>query len=90
VYQNWGDREAGISDREMPNTHQSRWVRVAMGMLSLPHKEEPAAFLPVIPSPLKQPAPASTSITVELTTGHRVTVNQADEQIVRLLLSALL
>ncbi|MFT5382586.1 MAG: hypothetical protein ACI81C_004078, partial [Alteromonas macleodii] len=20
VYQNWGDREAGISDREMPNT----------------------------------------------------------------------
>ncbi|MGK0506840.1 MAG: hypothetical protein ACI9AA_002852, partial [Alteromonas sp.] len=21
VYQNWGDREAGISDREMPNTH---------------------------------------------------------------------
>ena len=61
-----------------------------MDMQSLPHKEEPAAFLPVIPSPLKQPAPASTSITVELTTGHRVTVNQADEQIVRLLLSALL
>lgn len=69
---------------------QSRWVRVAMGMQSLPHQEEPAAFLPVIPSPLKQPAPASTSITVELTTGHRVTVNQADEQIVRLLLLALL
>ncbi|MCP4413149.1 MAG: hypothetical protein GY808_11370, partial [Gammaproteobacteria bacterium] len=27
VYQNWGDREAGISDREMPNTQPvSMWL----------------------------------------------------------------
>jgi len=69
---------------------QSRWVRVAMGMQSLMHKEEPAAFLPVITSPPKQPVPAPSSITVELTTGHRVTVDHADEQLVRILLSALL
>ncbi|QJR81305.1 hypothetical protein CA267_011215 [Alteromonas pelagimontana] len=59
-------------------------------MQLLLHKEEPTAFLPVIPSPPKQPAPASTTITVELTTGHRLTVAHADEQLVRLLLSALL
>lgn len=26
MYQNWGDREAGISDREMPNTQEEQLV----------------------------------------------------------------
>ncbi len=68
---------------------QARWVRMATGTLPLAQSNTPTTFLPVAVAPPKPALPTTSSITVELASGHRLTVNNADAQMVRVLLSAL-
>jgi transposase len=68
---------------------QARWVRIATGALPVEQSNVPATFLPVAVAPPKPALPTTSSITVELANGHRMTVNHADAQMVRVLLSAL-
>ncbi|MBT0588220.1 IS66 family insertion sequence element accessory protein TnpB, partial [Alteromonas oceanisediminis] len=68
---------------------QARWVRIATGSLPVAKLNEPSTFLPVAVSSPKPALPTTLSITVELANGHRVTINNADAQVMRVLLSAL-
>lgn len=80
---------AGYGKPSRGKQGQARWVRIATGALPIAQRNVPATFLPVTVAPCKPVLPTTSSITIELASGHRMTVNNADAQMVRVLVSAL-
>lgn len=75
--------------REMEKGH-ARWVQVVNDQLPAPKEQVASTFLPVAavapPEPVKSAMP---SITLELASGHRVTIENADASILQILLTTL-
>ena len=65
-------------------------MRVATGKLTVPQvNDKSAQFLPVAVSSVKPALSVSSSVTVELVSGHRITLDNADASMLKLLLASL-